>query len=82
MTKQQIISLLVPILSTLNEVGGISARTPIYMALGMDLTKYLLLENILIDVGWVTATAQEIKLTPAGTAKAVEIDALLSVGKK
>lgn len=75
MTRNEINVKLAAIITTVAEVGGMSPRTPIYLAMGMDIDAYTLIESLLTRAGLAVATNETLTLTEAGKAMAAKIEA-------
>lgn len=81
MTKNEIMTLVAAILTTLEEVGTDSAESTIYMALGMDLQKYEQIRGLLLTSKLVTVKCHRIALTAAGKETAQKCNAVLAENK-
>lgn len=82
MTKTEINIHLAAILTTVAEVGGMSPRTPIYMAMGMNIDAYTLVESLLCRAGLAVATTETLTLTDSGKAMAAKIEADIASRRK
>lgn len=78
--RQQLLVYVSAILTTLYEVSPDEpvAASSLYLALGMNMSDYTFVRDMLVDCKWATATPSTIKLTNEGKSKAIEINAALA----
>jgi helix-turn-helix protein len=77
MDKKQVLTLVATIITTLAETNGAPEST-LYMFVGMDMDKWQVIRNILIDCKFVTISGHYVKLTEQGRATADKLNASLS----
>ena len=80
LTKNELLTYVSAILTTLLEVSPNDPipASSIYLALGMDLGKYELVKDIMVQCNWIVATSFTITLTSEGRAKATELENALA----
>ena len=80
MDKQQLLTWIAGILTTLNEVSPNDPipASSIYLAMGMNMSDYELVRNIMLQCDYITTTPSTIALTQKGRDKAIEIEATLA----
>lgn len=77
--KTETVKILAAILETLDDVGGRSPCSPIYCALGMDISKFNLIKAILIQSDMIRIpSADQIELTAKGRETAAQVRAALA----
>lgn len=76
MDKQQLLSWIAGILTTLNEVSPNDPipASSIYLAMGMNMSDYELVRNMMTSAGWISTTPSTIALTQKGRDKAIELE--------
>ena len=79
MDKQQLLSWIAGILTTLNEVSPTEPipASSIYLAMGMNMHDYELVRNLMVQCRFITTTPSTITLTELGRSKASEIESNL-----
>lgn len=79
MDRKEMTAMLAALVTTLADMpDNWSPRTPVYLALGMDIDKYTAFESAVSRAGLVTVTNDTIKLTADGKALADKINAALA----
>lgn len=78
MTKDQIMTYVAAILTTLQECGGSGPESSVYLALGMDINVYSDIRGLLVASGLVTCKSYTLRLTEKGDQLATECNALLA----
>lgn len=77
MDTKQMMKNVACVLATLADVGGDSPRSPIYLALGSDMETFEAVENVIVQAGLATRTADTIALTAKGFGMARRINEVL-----
>jgi hypothetical protein len=77
MTNRELITKLSGLLVTLAEVDGPAPASHIYLAFG-SIEAYYHVTGLAERAGWVKTTPETVSLTPAGKAKAKEIEAAMA----
>lgn len=76
MDKQQLLSWIAGILTTINEVSPNDPipASSIYLAMGMNIRDYELVRDVMLHCEFITTTSETIALTDKGRAKAIELE--------
>jgi len=76
MDKQQLLTWIAGILTTLNEVSPNDPipASSIYLAMGMNMSDYEIVRNMMLAGGWISTTSSTIALTQKGRDKAIELE--------
>ena len=77
MNGKQMMKYVACVLATLDDVGGSSPRSPIYLALGANMEVFEIVEGFLKQAGLATGTSEELVLTAKGRAMATKINEVL-----
>jgi hypothetical protein len=78
MSKEQVMTYVAAILTTLADLGTDCAESTVYMAMGMDLQKYEAIRGLLVASDLVTVRGNRIALTAKGRQTAERCNAVLT----
>lgn len=81
MGKNEVMTLIAAILSSLHETDSGCPESMGYMLCGMDLDKWNYIRGIMLRGEWITCKSNYINLTPAGTKMAIQIDNAMKASK-
>lgn len=78
MSKNELLKYIAAIVTTVAETG-IAPESSVYMALGMDMSKYQIVRNVMVGAKLITVANYTIRLTDAGKEMADKVNALVKV---